>query len=61
MAGSKNDVVEVEATSSKASGDIKLLVDLVAFLGRRGHPILDLNFKVLWGGLRLVCIQIQDT
>jgi hypothetical protein len=43
MAGSKRDVVEVEATSPKGSGDTNFLGDLVAFLGKRARPTLDLN------------------
>ena len=43
MAGSKRDVVEVEAISPKGSGDTNFLGDLVAFLGKRARPTLDLN------------------
>jgi hypothetical protein len=43
MPGSKKDVVDKEAISPKGSGDTNFLGDLVAFLGKRARPTLDLN------------------
>jgi len=46
MVGYKRDIGGSGRNKSKFSGDIELQVDLVAFLGKRGHPFHDLNFKV---------------